>query len=136
MNRVAGILSLGIALAAGAVQAQERVMTADVPFMFYVGSTMMHQGAYRVDEMSNSSLAWIRSQNGDAVKAVATIGLIGKEQSQPKLVFRHYGEDYFLAEIWSGTGTNGWALPRTRREKELARSGAVPTLAVIRIALH
>ena len=137
MKRVTRILSVGIALAAAAVgYAQEKVMTVDVPFPFYMGSTPMPQGAYRVDEGPNTSVAWLRSQERETSRAVLTIGVTSMQQPEAKLVFRHYGEDYFLAEIWNGSGKTGRALPRTRREKELARSGAIPTLAVIRIALH
>jgi len=136
-NRVARILSIGIALVAvAAVHAQDRVMTANVPFMFYAGSTLMPQGAYRVDEMP-TGVAWIASKDHDVNKAFTTFNVVGKKRDEPaRLVFHRYGEDYFLAEIWPGGVPTGRALVRSHREKELAHSGAAPTLAVVLVALH
>jgi hypothetical protein len=136
-KRVAQIISLGIALAAlPAVQAQDRRMKADVPFDFYVGATAMPHGAYRVEATSNHAVAWIQEMEQDATKAIVTTNTTNMSRPGPKLVFHRYGEDYFLAEIWTGETSIGQRLPRSAREKELARSGAVHTLAVIQVALH
>jgi hypothetical protein len=51
-------------------------------------------------------------------------------------MFHRYGQSYFLAEIWNGYTSVGQALTVSQREKELAGSGAAPTLAVIRLGLH
>jgi hypothetical protein len=41
-----------------------------------------------------------------------------------KLVFNRYGSQYFLAEIWVGSAALGRQLPKTSREKELAKEVA------------
>jgi hypothetical protein len=135
-NRVR-VLSIGIAVAAvAAVYAQSATVTANVPFNFYMGSKLMPCDAYRVDETSNRGVAWMVSAHRDAIKAVTTFRVTGKREVEPaRLVFHRYGEEYFLAEIWTGDGPNGRALSRSPREKELAEDGAAP-LSVIRIALH
>jgi hypothetical protein len=137
-NRVARLLSVGIALAAvAAVHAQDRTMTADVPFSFYMGSSPMPHGAYRVNEISSGAVVSLNALQIDANKAVTTHALAGKNQTEPaRLVFHRYGEDYFLAEIWTGDTSVGRVLARSPREKELAQSGAAPHLAMIQIALH
>ena len=136
-SRVARILSIGIALAAvAAVHAQDRTVTANVPFRFYMGSSPMPQGAYRVNEISNGAVVWIMSMQSDAIKAATAVNVAGKERIEPaKLVFHRYGEEYFLAEIWTGDGPAGRALARSPREKELAQSGAAP-LAMIQVFMH
>jgi hypothetical protein len=136
-NRVARLLSVGIALAAvAAVHAQDKTVKANVPFSFYMGSSLMPQGAYRVSESSNGAVVWIKSMQSKAAEAATTHTVTGKKESGPaKLVFHRYGEDYFLAEIWTGGVSTGQALARSPREKELAQSGAAP-LAMIQVSLH
>ena len=137
-NRVAQILSLGMALAAlPAMHAQNMAVKADVPFDFYVGSTLMPHGAYLVNETPNNVVAWIMATEQEATKAVTTISILGTKREEPaRLVFHRYGEDYFLEEIWKGDSSAGRYLPRSAREKEMARGGAGHALAVIQVALH
>jgi hypothetical protein len=135
-NRVAQLVAVGIALTAvAAVQAQTRVLTADVPFSFHVGSTVMPQGSYSVSETPDGVVAWIKPQQ-QAAKPVLTYNAVGKDRTEPVLVFHRVGQEYFLAEIWAGNRLTGRALPRSPLEKELAQSAAAPSLAVVRVALH
>jgi len=135
-NLVTRLLVIGTALAgAAAVYAQSRIVTAEVPFNFYMGSAVMPQGSYRVSEMSNGAVIVLQTAN--ASKAIIVYDVSGKSMDEPaRLVFRRYGETYFLAQIWTGNRSNGHALPRSTREKELAQNGSAPTLAVIRLAVR
>jgi hypothetical protein len=135
-SRVTSLLSIGIALVAvAAMQAQDRTVTADVPFSFYLGGSAMPQGSYMVDELSHGAVICMRSK--DTTKSITTHKIVDKAQAEPaRLVFHLYGQSYFLAEIWAGDGSVGQALTASKREKELAHNGAAPTVAVIRLALH
>jgi hypothetical protein len=42
-----------------------------------------------------------------------------KNRGTAKLIFHRYGESYFLAEVWDST-ENGYALPKSRTEKDTA----------------
>ena len=134
-SRVTSILSIGIALVAvAAVQAQDKTVTANVPFSFYMDRSAMPQGAYKVEELSHGVM--VRMWSADAINAVTTRAIAGKKQIEPaRLVFHRYGEDYFLAQIWTGDSSNGQAIALSPREKELAQSGAA-SLAMIQVALH
>jgi hypothetical protein len=135
-NLVTRILTLGIALTAvAAVDAQTR-LSAEVPFNFYVGSTPMPQGVYRIDE-NLGGVAWLISAPKQVAKAVTTLDVEGNKGTEPaRLVFHCIGQECFLSQIWTGNGPHGRALPRSSREKELTQNGATPTLAVIRIAIN
>jgi hypothetical protein len=135
-SQVTRILSIGIALATVVVvHAQDKTVTANVPFNFYMGSSPMAQGAYRVDELSHGAVVSISSKH--AIKSVTTHAIVGKREIEPaKLVFHCYGANCFLAEIWTGDSAVGRALAASPREKELAQNGTAPTLAVIRLTLH
>jgi hypothetical protein len=135
-SRVTSLLSIGIALVAvAAVQAQDKTVTANVPFRFYMGGRAMPQGAYRVAGLLHGSVVSLRSK--DATESVTAQAIVGKKRVEPaRLVFHRYGESYFLAEIWTGDGSRGEALAASPHERELAHDGAAPTLSVIRLALH
>jgi hypothetical protein len=136
-NRAAQILAVGIALTAvAAVQAQTRVLTADVPFRFHMGSTLMPEGVYVINENADGVVAWIKPPQDQGARPVLTCTVVGKERTAPMLVFHRVGPEYFLAEIWAAYGRTGRAIPRSPLEKELAQSGAAPSLAVVRVALH
>jgi hypothetical protein len=133
-NLIARILVIGTALAgAVSVNAADKAITAYVPFNFYAGSTVMPQGAYRVNEVANSGLLALKTTH--ATKAITTSDLTGKSLDEaPRMVFHRYGDTYFLVEIWAGDGSRGHALRLSAREKEIARGRPAPTLAVIRLA--
>jgi len=136
-NRAAQILAVGIALTAvAAVEAQTRVLTADVPFTFHVGSTLMPEGVYVINETLEGAIAWVKPPRETATP-VLTTNVVGKLAFEPaRLVFHCVGQECFLAEIWAGNGLSGRAIPRSPLEKELAQSGAGPSMAVVRVALH
>jgi hypothetical protein len=55
-------------------------------------------------------------------------------RSEAKLYFNHYGDQYFLTEIWDGYINEGLVLPRSHTERELAGSaplGQPDTLTVL-----
>ena len=135
-SRVTSLLSIGIALVAvAAVQAQDKTVTANVPFNFYMGSSAMPQGSYKVDEFAHGAVVSMHAK--DTVKSVTTHQVVGKNQAEPaRLVFHRYGQSYFLAEIWSGDTSVGQALAVSQREKELAQNESAPMVAVIRLAVH
>jgi hypothetical protein len=135
-NVVGRLLVIGIALAgAAAIYAQSKTVTADVPFNFYMGSKVMPQGPYRVSEMSDGGVIVLRTKA--ASSAITAFDVSGKSLDEPaRLVFRRYGETYFLSQIWIGGTSTGRALPRSPREKELAENGPAPTLAVIRLSVR
>ena len=47
-----------------------------------------------------------------------------KPADKTKLVFNRYGNRYFLSEIWVNGATRGHQLPKTCRERELAKDFA------------
>jgi hypothetical protein len=123
--------------AAVAVHAQDKSITVNVPFSFYMGSSLMPQGAYRVSEFANGTVVRIAAAQGSAAKTVTTLDLVGKKEAEPaRLVFHCYGNDYFLAEIWTGDTSAGQGIARSTREKELARSGVEKHLATIQVYLN
>jgi hypothetical protein len=104
--------------------AQDRVK-ANVPFAFQVGKSSLPAGTYVVSRAADHA---ILIQSRDARSAsLSTYSSEEKLRAQsPKMIFHKYGNSYFLAEIWDGSGSSGMQIPETKREKELRASNEGP----------
>lgn len=117
-------------LAASSAQAQSiaREQTANIPFSFTVGDKTFAAGSYsiaRVNPQSDPAALVIKSLDGRAKKIVLTTSVhAAKAQQNSKLVFNRYGDQYFLAQVWTQADITGLELPRSRSESTLlARVG-------------
>jgi hypothetical protein len=129
------IIALALIVSVPMTQAQTRAR-ASVPFGFSLDQKSMPAGAYEISSMSDKVLV---VRNLDTREARLVIESMHVQASQAagtphaKLVFRKYGDQYFLAEIWGGQSNIGIAFPESKREKELkwARDTHEPELVVI-----
>jgi hypothetical protein len=90
-------------------------------------------GEYRVQPMSTGSgdVQLIRQTDGDALTVVLTMAVDPEDgKSEPQLIFNHYGNSYFLSQIWTGAG-QGRELFKSKREKETARGEARTEVALL-----
>ena len=137
------ILSLLFALAVVNVQAQSRSrITAHIPFAFQIGDKTLPAGDYSVKRLSQSALL-IESADGETrtiAQAQRSVqDKTGAKQSTEKLVFRQYGEQYFLAQVWMIRGGTGRELNMTNAERnaaselKLVRGGAKPQTVEIAV---
>jgi hypothetical protein len=114
---------LGLALLATAsllAEMQPR-MTADIPFEFHVGNSMLPAGAYTVYAEPGSGLVSLRS--ADSKSSVTTLANAVQTLSTPresKLIFNRYGNDYFLSRIWRAGSDTGNEIRKSGRETEVA----------------
>jgi len=136
-NRIVtlGLLALALLISVPSIFAQELVR-AKVPFDFKVGNTAMPAGSYTISSVSQSAISISNRQEHAGVLAVVRSEYANKDQS-PKLVFHKYGDQYFLAQIWTGSGNAGKQLPESKLEKELLASnhGAIAEEEIV-IALN
>jgi hypothetical protein len=97
-------------------------LEASVPFDFYAGESVCPAGKYILD-IDNSGLLWIIRDATGARRVVGSIPVGGGPNfPASKLVFRRYGDDHFLREVWvSGRPTGRQIRPRDR-EREMARN--------------
>jgi hypothetical protein len=115
-----GVLSL--LLVAGSALAQAGEVRASVPFNFIVNHTTLPAGDYAISSTAGSDqVLVIRGMNGKTVKLVnANRVESAQPASRTKLVFRCYGDRYFLAQIWTQGSHRGRQLPKTTLESEVA----------------
>ena len=127
-------LALCIVATAGSAYGQGQTLAANIPFEFVAGSQTLPAGEYQIESelLGDGHVQLIRSVDGRASTMVFTMAVLDPKgrQVEPKLVFNKYGHTYFLSQIW-GEGDQGREVPKSRREKELARNEARTEVAVL-----
>jgi hypothetical protein len=116
-----GVLSL--VLAAGSALAQTISMRADIPFKFVINKQALPAGQYSIRTLPGSSgrTLMIRSDDSKAATMVNSNSVLSlKRPDQTKLVFRRYGDRYFLSQVWVAGEGWGHQLPKSGRETEVA----------------
>ena len=113
-------------------------VTATIPFDFTVGDKTLPAGTYTVEAINSNGLLVMRSEDYTQGILIMTGAMQAKREPEPaKLIFRKYGDLYFLAEVW-GHDT-GEEVSRSRKERRviremrnhLAKGAAEPTLVYI-----
>jgi hypothetical protein len=90
---------LGLAVTGVHAQAPSKV-EVDIPFAFSAGNKTLQPGAYSIKRLSGNYLA-LRSAGGKTVVLNAPLNLTSVDKdATERLVFKKYGEQYFLSEIW------------------------------------
>ena len=112
---------LSLLLVAGSAFAQTHQINADVPFKFVVNRSVMPAGAYTISTVGLGGTLVIRGTNNKAIKLVnASYAQSNAPSARTKLVFRCYGNRYFLSQIWTEGSERGRQLPKTAAESEVA----------------
>jgi hypothetical protein len=118
-------LAAVVALAPVTGYAQSNSMRVSVPFEFTVARTVLPAGDYTVQSNSLQRVVSLQTTNRDSAASVIAIQAVrDKAQEQPTLVFNRYGSNYFLASIWWAGVTSGLELPKSKTEKELAKTAS------------
>ena len=113
-------LVVGLALAAGVKSANGQItshsVTAAIPFDFIVGEKTMPAGRYIVSSATSDGTGLkIQSRNGTSAFRLSNPVVEKSQKRKVRMVFHRYGEQYFLAQVWSGDG-NGCQLTRSKLE--------------------
>jgi hypothetical protein len=121
------LVGLGLLLTTVSAYAQSIKLKANVPFNFVVTGGTVPGGEYTIrsektDPEHEFTIAGM-GQTPRAFLAVSCLSLKGRRFSkQTKLVFNHYGDQYFLSEIWVEGKSVGQRLRKARREVEMAQN--------------
>ena len=128
-----------ILLGASAASAQRLLLRADVPFDFQVEKQTFPAGTYTITDPGGAlhGLLMIANQTPQRGTGMVRINLgtdpvrTGK---RAQLLFNRYGDRYWLSQVWDGDGSQGYVIPKSRHETELARDFAEKTAAGPQIA--
>jgi len=117
-------LVVGLALAATVLSAKAQLTShgviADIPFDFIVGDQTLPSGKYSVRAATGDGLGLTISNFNRKASAIRLTDPVTEksENRNARLVFHRYGEQYFLAEIWSGD-KQGNQFRECKRERSL-----------------
>jgi hypothetical protein len=129
MLKLTAALALAVTFGIATANAQTNSnLRADVPFKFNVGTSALPAGDCGV--VIAGQVARIACADDQA-------GIVGQESRKDasgtaKLVFHKYGDQYFLAEVW--TASKGLILAESAAEKEM-RAGT-PKYSSMAVLLH
>src|SRR5260221_11218115 len=90
-----------------------------IPFNFSVAGKTPPAGQYHIGRSTEDAEGLVlRGTDGRTGLFVLTRGIQNKEvQQESKLVFRRYGDQYFLGEVWISGRSTGRGLPSSRKER-------------------
>jgi len=105
----------------------QRLMTVNVPFAFAVENHSLPAGEYLVLTVTPERSIRIVSTDGKHSAIVNTLPNYASSPSEKsRLVFHRYGDEYFLAQVWT-FGQNVSRNPlSTKQAMEIASSGGKP----------
>jgi hypothetical protein len=127
-----------IGVNANAQSRNQQQLRVTVPFTFNVGNTLLPAGDYTVSIVnpgSDRSVLRFANRDGNATSMIQTTDIAGWANSKGKLTFRHYGDQYFLAQVWMAAEATGLATRNSIVEKKLRQqlgstAKSVETVAV------
>jgi hypothetical protein len=132
---VAGLL---IVLAAQGQTSSTPHLTATIPFEFSAGERVWPAGEYTVSFLnatsSNRVLRLTRKDGRSLV--IQTHDVIGNVRDEGRLVFRRYGEKYFLSQAWLPADNTGLDIAKSRAEKVMKQQLAAEKVRTTTIALN
>lgn len=109
----------------------QALIKANVPFSFSAGYGALPAGEYSIQRIgSNSTIMLSSGQRGVEILMPLTWDQ-RTDVNTPKLVFHRYGDEYFLAEVWTNTDSTVRKLAVHPRERQLAKAGVSPEVAVV-----
>ena len=115
-----------LALAAAPLAAQSLRVTATVPFEFFVGPQAMPAGEYTIESGALPGALYVtKSDQSIFAFALGQTGA-GARSGQVKLVFDHYGKQYFLREVSDGIGSSVDRLELSLEERRIEQSLSAP----------
>ncbi len=119
MGRLLAVVALFAVLGCSGLHAQT-IMTANIPFDFQVGKTVLPAGEYRINCSSNLLIFQGNDRHSSAL-VLASPADRRKPTDNGVLLFHRYGNSYFLSSVWGANSADGVTIMKTPREKELAR---------------
>jgi hypothetical protein len=97
----------------------------DIPFAFHVGEKNFAAGRYHVSDDGPLTALRIKTDSGQGVMVLPHPGRQAESmRSRGTLVFHRYADAYFLSEVWRPGSDVGEALPKSKAEREIAKSVA------------
>jgi hypothetical protein len=97
---------------------------ANIPFEFIVGQKVLPAGQYTISNVSDRVIELCNREK--QTRMFVSMTATGYVSQQPRvLVFREYGDQYFLHEVRGGLGEFSLDVLPSKLEKEIQRQAAL-----------
>jgi hypothetical protein len=128
------ILTAGLSGLLGSLvlSAQGQREKADIPFAFQTTDRTLPAAEYAVEETSSKGIFKLSDTSGHAL-FVASHPIDTGAPGNPRLLFRCYGSERMLSQVWTNNGS-GYSVNEPAAEKNLRRQ--VKIASVVSVALH
>ena len=134
------ILGLFLILTAGSAFAQGHVedrITVTVPFSFTIRDKAFSPGTYTIQRASRVGGVYfienVETKQVETISGTSSVN-VGPNPGKSRLVFRNYGGQHVLSQVWTDGNASGSQLPKSRLEKELASSGTGSEIVAVTTA--
>ena len=126
MNKNLLVIAMSLALLmSAAAHAQTTQLKVTVPFEFIAGDTVLPAGDYDVQAIGpwgGKTLSIHNVTSNEGTLVLSNSCQSAKTSDSNKLVFYRYGQQYFLAKVWTVNTHIGRQMPLNHRQTELAKS--------------
>jgi hypothetical protein len=119
---IVATLSIVITLTVTGLASLSTKVTANIPFDFMVSGKTLPAGTYTVVQGSTKNTLVIRSRENSVAIGAITMEATDKSKAKARLVFRRYGNQRFLAQVFDGYSGEGQELPKSKAEREAAKA--------------
>ena len=118
--KLTAIFAIFLGLAVVGVQAQApSKVEVNIPFEFSAGTKTLQPGVYSIKRLSGNYLALRNADGKSAVILNAQINLTSTDpNSAERVVFKKYGEQYYLSQIWLTVDTGRELAVRKKAGKQ------------------
>jgi hypothetical protein len=110
------LISTATFIALGSGLAQAQMVEARIPFAFIVRNQVLPAGTYRFKSVG-TNLVDVWAQGKSVLETTTSYAYDNGLQSDGKLVFTKYGDQYFLREIFCESARISSTLPSSKLEK-------------------
>jgi hypothetical protein len=128
-----GLLSLLLAAGSAFAQTNGQAVRANIPFNFVVNKHALPPGEYTITPIgANGDVLVIRGDDTkEGALVIAARSESMKAADKTKLVFRCYGDRYFLSQMWIEGSVTGRQLPKSAHESEVAMDFSAKDVVVM-----
>ena len=123
------LLAVAAPLHAGSILNHE--MTVSVPFGFIAGDKSLPAGDYSVQVNPERGSVVLQQEGQSPLILLTNQRESTNTPPRGKLVFKRYGANFFLSEVWNQDNATGQALTPSAAEKEMAHKKQPEQILVV-----
>ena len=125
------LLAVAAPLHAGSILNHE--MTVGVPFGFIAGDKSLPAGDYSVQVNPERGSVVLHQEGQSPLILLTNQRESTNTPPRGKLVFKRYGANFFLSEVWNQDNATGQALTPSAAEKEMAHKKQPEQILVVQV---